>query len=81
MTKSLKKKRTSKEEDAMRRAVKKLNKWKTREEEFEFMKRKNVNVLVLENDLDENRMNLFIFKRLILKMNLQINDECLSRYD
>jgi hypothetical protein len=45
------------------------------------MKRKNVSVLVLENDLDEDRMNLFIFKRLTLKMNLQINDECLSRYD
>jgi hypothetical protein len=65
----------------MRRAVKKLDKWKTREEEFEFMKREDVNVLVFENDLDEDRMNLLIFKRLILKMNLQINDECLSRYD
>jgi hypothetical protein len=38
-------------------------------------------VLVFENDLDEDRMNLFIFKRLILEMNLQINDECLSIYD
>ncbi len=65
----------------MRRAVKKLDKWKTREEEFEFMKREDVNVLVFENDLDEDRMNLLIFKRLILKMNLQINDECLSKYD
>jgi hypothetical protein len=50
----------------MKRAVKRLNKWKTREKEFDFMKRENVNVLVFENDLDENRMNLFIFKRLIL---------------
>jgi hypothetical protein len=65
----------------MRRAAKKLKKWRTREEEFEFMKRKNVSVLVLESDFDENRMNLFIFKRLILKMNLQINDECLSIYN
>jgi hypothetical protein len=40
-----------------------------------------VNVFVLESDLDEDRMNLFIFKRLTLKMNLQIKDECLSRYD
>jgi hypothetical protein len=45
------------------------------------MKREDINVLVLESDLDENRMNLFIFKRLILEMNLQINDECLSIYD
>jgi hypothetical protein len=65
----------------MRRAAKRLNKWKTREEEFEFMKREDVSVLVLENDLDEDRMNLLIFKRLTLEMNLQINDECLSRYD
>jgi hypothetical protein len=65
----------------MKRAVKELNRWKTREEEFEFMKWKNVNVLVLESDFDEDRMNLLIFKRLILKMNLQINDECLSKYD
>jgi hypothetical protein len=69
----------------MRQAAKELNRWKTREKEFEFTKRKDVNVLVLvlvlESDLDENRMNLFIFKRLILKMNLQINDECLSIYD
>jgi hypothetical protein len=65
----------------MRRAAKKLNRWKTREKEFDLMKRKNVNVLVLESDLDENRMNLFIFKRLILKMNLQIKNECLSKYD
>jgi hypothetical protein len=65
----------------MKRAVKKLNKWKTCEKEFDFMKRENVNVLVLENDLDENRMNLFIFKRLILEMNLQIKNECLSKYD
>jgi hypothetical protein len=65
----------------MRRAAKELNRWKTREEEFEFMKRKHVSVLELENDLDEDRMNLLIFKRLTLEMNLQINDECLSRYD
>jgi hypothetical protein len=67
----------------MRRAVKELNRWKTREEEFEITKRKNVSVLVLvlESDFDEDRMNLFIFKRSILKMNLQINDECLSIYD
>ncbi len=47
------------------------------------MKREDVNVLVLvlKNDLDENRMNLLIFKRLTLKKNLQIKDECLSRYD
>jgi hypothetical protein len=45
------------------------------------MKRENVNVLVLENDLDEDRMNLFIFKRLTLKMNLQIKNEYLSKYD
>jgi K+-transporting ATPase c subunit len=45
-------KKTSKEENAMKQTVKKLNKWKTCEKEFEFMKRKNVNVLVLENDLD-----------------------------
>jgi hypothetical protein len=65
----------------MKRAAKRLNKWKTREKEFDLMKRENVNVLVLENDFDENRMNLFIFKRLTLKMNLQIKNECLSRYD
>jgi hypothetical protein len=65
----------------MRRVVKELNKWKTREKKFNLMKRENVNVLVLESDLDENRMNLFIFKRLILEMNLQIKNECLSKYD
>jgi hypothetical protein len=65
----------------MKRVVKRLNKWKTREKEFDFMKRKDVNILVFENDFDENRMNLFIFKRLILKMNLQIKNECLSKYD
>jgi hypothetical protein len=62
----------------MKRIVKELNKWKTCEKEFDFMKRKNVNVFILENDLDEDRMNLFIFKRLILEMNLQIKNECLS---
>ncbi len=45
------------------------------------MKREDVNVLVLESDFDEDRMNLLIFKRLTLEMNLQIKDECLSRYD
>jgi hypothetical protein len=45
------------------------------------MKREDVSVLVFESDLDEDRMNLFIFKRLTLEMNLQINDECLSIYD
>jgi hypothetical protein len=45
------------------------------------MKRKDVNVLVFENDLDEDRMNLFIFKRLTLRMNLQIKNECLSKYN
>jgi hypothetical protein len=45
------------------------------------MKRENVNILIFENDFDENWMNLFIFKRLILKMNLQIKDECLSKYN
>ncbi len=45
------------------------------------MKRKDVNVFVFKNDLNEDRMNLFIFKRLTLEMNLQINDECLSIYD
>jgi hypothetical protein len=64
----------------MKRAVKELNKWETREKEFDFMKREDVSVLVLENDLDEDRM-IFIFKRLILEMNLQIKDECLSKYD
>jgi hypothetical protein len=65
----------------MKRVVKELNKWKTREEEFEFMKRKDVNVLVFKKNFDEDWMNLFIFKRLILKINLQINDECLLKYD
>ncbi len=45
------------------------------------MKRENVNVFILENDFDEDRMNLFIFKRLILEMNLRIKNECLSKYD
>jgi hypothetical protein len=44
------------------------------------MKRENVSVLVLESDLDEDRM-IFIFKCLTLKMNLQIKNECLSKYD
>jgi hypothetical protein len=65
----------------MRRAARELDRWETREKEFDLMKREDVNVLVLENDLDEDRMNLLIFKRLTLKMNLQIKDECLSRYD
>jgi hypothetical protein len=65
----------------MRRAAKELNRWETREKEFDLMKREDVNVLVLESDLDEDRMNLLIFKRLTLEMNLQIKDECLSRYD
>ncbi len=41
----------------------------------------NVLVLVLESDFDEDRMNLLIFKRLTLELNLQINDECLSIYN
>jgi hypothetical protein len=65
----------------MRRAARGLDRWETREKEFDLMKREDVNVLVLESDLDEDRMNLFIFKRLTLEMNLQIEDECLSRYD
>jgi hypothetical protein len=69
----------------MRRAAKELDKWETREKEFNFMKRENVSVfvlvLVLESDFDENRMNLLIFKRLTLEKNLQIKNECLSRYD
>ncbi len=77
----MKRKKTSKEEDATRRAAKELDRWKTREKEFDLMKREDVNVLVLENDFDEDRMNLFIFKRLTLEMNLQIEDECLSKYD
>jgi hypothetical protein len=77
----LKKEEASKEKNATRRAAKELNRRKTCEKEFNLMKRENVNVLVLENDFDEDRMNLFIFKRLILEMNLQIKNECLSKYD
>ncbi len=63
---------TMKERDAWRKEVR-------------FMKREDVSVLEneLESELkrEEDQMKTFIFKRLIMKIKLQIQCECLSSYD
>jgi hypothetical protein len=49
------------------------------------MKQKDVSVLEneLENELkkEEDRMKALVFKRLIMRIKLQIQCECLSNYD
>jgi hypothetical protein len=89
--KELKKEKTSKEKNAIERIVERLKRRdakkerKARKEEVRFMKRKDVNVLEseLESELkkEENRMKALIFKRLIMRIKLQIQCECLSNYD
>jgi hypothetical protein len=80
-----------KKENAIERIVERLKKRNAkkerdaRKEEMKFMKREEMNVLKneLENELkkEENRMKAFIFKRLIMKIKLQIQCECLLNYD
>jgi acetolactate synthase small subunit len=81
--KKLKKKKTSKEENAIERVVERLKRRdaekerNARREEVRFMKRKDVNVLEseLESELkrEEDRMKAFIFKRLIMKTRCKYN--------
>ncbi len=89
--KELKKKETSRKENTTERVVEKLKRWNAkkernaRREKMKFMKRENVNVFEseFENELkrEKNRMKTFIFKRLIMRIKLQIQCECLSSYD
>jgi flagellar biosynthesis GTPase FlhF len=89
--KKLKEKKTSKEKDATERVVEKLKRWdakkewNTRREEMRFMKWWNVSVLnnEFESELkrEKDRMKALIFKRLIMRIKLQIQCECLSNYD
>ncbi len=57
----------------------------TRKKEMRFMKQENVSVFEseLENELkkEENRMKTFIFKRLIMRIKMQIQCDDLSNYN
>ncbi len=89
--KELKEEKTSREENAIERVAERLKRRdakkerNARKEEVRFMKRENVNVLEneLEDELkrEEDRMKALIFKRLIMRIKLQIQCECLSNYD
>jgi hypothetical protein len=89
--KKLKKEKTSREKDATERVAEKLERRDAKKErnarrkEMRFMKREDVSVLEneLESELkkEEDRMKALIFKRLIMKIKLQIQCECLSSYD